>query len=129
MRLEEFKSPTDGSTVAIQFVRRWKSETEFEVHVKTPSFSGCCRASTYLSGSPSRMFREMAAEWRGWKGTKDWSDLESRVKLAGSADSTGHITLTVELVGSDSESHLRVALRFDAGQLDEMAASVSELLG
>ena len=75
------------------------------------------------------MFNEMAAEWRGWKGQKTWSDLESRVSLSASADSTGHVTLTVELKGQDYDSGLKVNMMFEVGQLDGMAASMKALLG
>jgi len=71
----------------------------------------------------------MADEWQGWKGSKSWKDLEDRVSLSGTTDSTGHVSLTVDLAGQDYETRLRVVLEYEAGQLDAMASSVAGLLG
>ena len=97
--------------------------------VKTPWFSGVAPASTYMNGSPAAMFCEMANTWTGWKGQKNWSDLEGRVEFLASSDSTGHVALTIKLVGQDYDSNLLVVLKYDAGQLDSMAKAISQLLG
>jgi hypothetical protein len=125
----ELKSPRDGSILGLRVVSRDAEEVEFEVSVRTPWFSGRAHASTFMSGSPSAMFRAMAQEWRGWKEAKSWRDLEDRVSLSGITDSTGHVSITVELTGQDYESRLRVVLGYEAGQLEEMANAIAELLG
>jgi hypothetical protein len=57
----DFKSPKDGSVLSLTRIRKTSdSETDFEVTVKTPWFSGVTPASTYFSGSPSTMFCAMA---------------------------------------------------------------------
>lgn len=96
---------------------------------KTPWFAGIASASTYFVGSPSTIFREMASEWQGWKGLKEWKDLDARVTFAAQSDSTGHIDLIVELAGQDYDSHLRVVLQYEAGQLEGMANELLQLLG
>lgn len=125
----EFKSPRDGSVLRFAIVERHAEEIEFEVSVRTPWFAGRAPASTYLNGSPSSIFSSMAEAWRGWEGQKSWQDLEARVSLIGEANSTGHVRLTVELKGHDYETHLRVVLGYEAGQLEAMAGEVRELLG
>ena len=75
----EFISPNDGSTLSLTVTRCSEGETDFEVAVKTPWFSGVAPASTYMNGSPAPMFAEMASAWTGWKGQKKWTDLEQRV--------------------------------------------------
>lgn len=81
-----------------------------------------------MSGSPAKLFREMANEWKGWNKPKTWSDLEGRVMLSATTDSTGHIKLAVELAGPDYNSRLRVIVVYEAGQLERMASEVAELL-
>ena len=125
----ELKSPRDGSVLRFQFVKRYDEEVEFEVSVQTPWFTGRAPSSTFMNGSPSTMFRAMADEWQGWKGSKSWKDLEDRVSFSGATDSTGHVSITVDLVGQDYETRLRAVLEYEAGQLEEMASSVAKLLG
>jgi hypothetical protein len=125
----EFVSPNDGSVLSFTVTRRSDEEADFEVAARTPFFSGVAPASTYMSGSPAVMFGEMANAWTGWKGQKKWSDLEGRVEFAASLDSTGHVSMSIRLVGQDYDSHLLVVLKFDAGQLEGMAKAISQLLG
>ena len=125
----ELKSPRDGSVLRFQLVKRYEEEVEFEVSVQTPWFTGRAPSSTFMNGPPSAMFRAMANEWQGWKGSKSWKDLEDRVSLSGVTDSTGHVSITVDLVGQDYETRLRVVIEYEAGQLEEMASTVARLLG
>ncbi|GHT94197.1 hypothetical protein FACS1894116_07840 [Betaproteobacteria bacterium] len=129
MSAVEFKSPRDGSTLTFDVKRRWPDELEFNVAVKTPWFSGVAPATTYASGSPTAMFRAMANEWKGWSEAKTWSDIEGRVSFSAISDVTGHIALVVELTGQDYDSHLRVVLQYEAGQLEGMANEIKQLLG
>ena len=109
-------------------LERREGEVEFEVSVRTPWYSGRAPASTFMNGSPSLLFQEMARNWTGWSGEMSWKDLEDRVILRASSDSPGHISLRTELVGQDYESRLVVVIEFEAGQLEGMAASVKELI-
>jgi hypothetical protein len=127
----QFKSPSDGSTLRFAITDRYNGDSEigFEVSVATPWFSGRAPATTYVNGSPSVMFRAMALEWQGWKDLKTWTDIENRVSFGGKIDPLGHVSISVELNGQDYDSKLRVVLGFEAGQLDQMAQSLSDLLG
>jgi primase-polymerase (primpol)-like protein len=125
----EFKSSEDGAAISFAITRRWQDDdTSFDVTVKTPWFVGRAEASTHVSGSPAKLFREMANEWKGWKNPKTWADLEDRVKLSASSDSTGHVRITVELRGPDYDSALKAIIVYEAGQLDRMATEIAELL-
>jgi hypothetical protein len=46
------------------------------------------------------------------------------VAFSEKSDSTGHTALSVELTGQDHDSHLQVALQYDADQLDGMANEI-----
>jgi primase-polymerase (primpol)-like protein len=65
----------------------------------------------------------------GWKEPKEWKDLEVRMAFSAQSDSTGHVMLSVELTGQDYDSHLHVILQYEAGQLEEMAGEIAQLLG
>lgn len=75
------------------------------------------------------MFGDMTKDWTGWAGEKSWKDLEDRVILSATSDRTGHIALRTELVGQDYDSRLVAVIEFEAGQLEELATLVKELLG
>ncbi|QSX99453.1 DUF6228 family protein [Janthinobacterium sp. PLB04] len=70
-------------------------------------------------------FQDMADDWNGWKGEKKWGDLENRVLLTATSDSTGHIKMKVTLTGQDYDSELRVNIMFEAGQLEGVARDVA----
>lgn len=127
----EFKSSTDGSILRFAIIERHngESEIEFEVSASTPWFSGRAPASTYVSGSPSLMFRAMEANWQGWQGEKTWVDIENRVSLSSKINPLGHVSIAVELNGQDYDSKLRVVIEFESGQLTNMANAVVDLLG
>jgi hypothetical protein len=113
--------------LTFDIMSQYDEETSFNVSVTTPWFSGPAPSSTFMVNSLADMFREMAGEWQGWKKAKSWEDLERRVSLSASMDSTGHISLAVELQGPDYASCLRVVLKYEAGQLEEMANELSHL--
>jgi hypothetical protein len=129
MTIIEFKSSENGSLLSFQKTNQWNDEIEFEVSVRTHHFSGKSTATTFINGSPSSLFNEMAKDWRGWHGTKTWSDLESKVAINASIDALGHVTLEIKLQGTDHVNYLHVCLLFDAGQLEDMANQITELLG
>jgi hypothetical protein len=129
MNSATFKAAGDGSLLTFEVTARNSTEVDFNVRVRTPYFSGQAPSSTFMNGSPGLMFAEMAEQWRGWNGQKTWQDLESRVSLSALADSTGHITLIVELKGQDYISGLKVNLMFEVAQLDELAFATKELFG
>jgi hypothetical protein len=103
---------------------------EFTVVLTTPEFTGRAEASTYIVGSPSVLFRSMVESWKGWSGTMQWTDLGAGVTLTASSDSTGHVTVAVELRGGpDFKTRLNANLNYEAGQLDEMARQLQSALG
>ena len=122
----EFKSSDNGATINFAVIRGGDGETEFYVEVKSPFGSAKTKSSTYISGSPTALFKSMATDWKGWKKEKAWSDLESAVVLTARSDSTGHTKLKVKL--TDYESSFETILVFEAGKLEGMANEISILL-
>jgi hypothetical protein len=70
-----------------------------------------------------RIFEQMAAEWQGWEGKKEWGSLESDMALRCLHDGLGHIDLELELAerSSDENWSAKAHLIVDAGQLEMIA--------
>jgi len=47
--------------------------------------------------NPADFFEQIAGEWQGWSGEKEWGAMEGEFSLEAMADSTGHIELTIKL--------------------------------
>lgn len=123
----ELKSPHEGSLLTFTIIRKFEDGIDFNVRVETPFFSGTAPSSKFMAAPLAEWFDEMASDWKGWKGEKKWGDLESRVLLSATADSTGHIKIRVTLAGQDYDSELRVNIMFEAGQLEGMSRDVALL--
>ena len=121
----ELKSPHDGSLLTFSVTSKFEDAIGLNVQVKTPFFTGSAPSSTYMAVPLEEWFKNMADDWSGWKGEKNWGDLESRVLFSATTDSTGHIKLKVTLAGQDYDSELRVNITFEAGQLEGMARDVA----
>ncbi|MFZ9595110.1 MAG: DUF6228 family protein [Bdellovibrionia bacterium] len=69
-----------------------------------------------------RLFEELAANWRGWEGSKDWSSLEGDVTISCTTDNLGHISFNVELTNNNTEPPwtIRTKLTVDAGILEKI---------
>ena len=68
-------------------------------------------------------FKELADNWMGWTGTKQWESLESTLRFEASSDRTGHITLNVQLdEGTPYDWRLKVILIIEAGQLEKISS-------
>ncbi|NHQ94359.1 DUF6228 family protein [Janthinobacterium lividum] len=127
MNCLELKSPHEGSLLTFTIISKLEDGIDFNLRVETPFFSGNAPSSTFMAVPLVAWFDEMASDWQGWKGEKKWGDLESRVLLSATADSTGHIKMRVTLAGQDYDSELRVNIMFEAGQLEGMARDVALL--
>ena len=88
------KSIQDGTT--LEFSDR--AGEYYRVSLHGPDFRGACRVYAFEPASHlSGFFRDLAADWRGWQGTKEWASLEGELRFSATCDSTGHISLSVRL--------------------------------
>lgn len=60
---------------------------------------------------------ELAREWRGWDGVKDWHSLEGHLSLSATADRLGHVSVEVRIQADPSGEPwiARATLQLEAG--------------
>jgi uncharacterized protein DUF6228 len=75
-------------------------------------------------------FEDLAANWRGWSGSKVWRAAESPFQLSGAHDGLGHVYLDVELRSGWYEDDWRACTRIvlEAGALDDTVSKLRAFL-
>jgi len=66
---------------------------------------------------------ELAREWKGWQGEKEWKSVEGDLALSGTADGLGVVALRVTLKSGPYEDDwcVQTVIHVDAGQLEDLA--------
>lgn len=88
-------------------------------------YEGYDEGFTSLAG----YFDDLAADWRGWKGSRDFESIEGDLRLRANHD--GHVNLSVLLWESTEPAGWRVGaeVRLDAGEaLSAAAVDISRLV-
>lgn len=83
-------------------------------------------AQVYLAA----FFNDLAENWRGWQGKKEWETLEGNMSLSATCDSLGHTYLSIYL-RADSDLFgwgLSTTLLIEAGQLEHIAEQITEFI-
>ena len=70
-----------------------------------------------------RYFADLADNWRGWSGIKQWSSLEGEFKISSESDALGHIAMEITLE-SYGEWKAQITAVFDAGQLNDISSKI-----
>lgn len=85
----------------------------------------------YLQFHPTPLFADMARDWRGWSGEKEWESLEGELRLRCSRDRFGHVFVRVRLrSGIDvCDWCLAATVMVEAGQLQSIAAQAARFFG
>ena len=77
----------------------------------------------------AHFFADLADDWRGWSGTKEWDGMAGGLRLSCTHDKVGHVTMRVSLSShSGTGWETRVGVPLEAGQLDHVATEVRRLL-
>lgn len=63
----------------------------FSVEIADPTIRAVSRLYAYGCEALALLFDEMAHDWRGWSGTKEWASLERELSLSCTADRKGHV--------------------------------------
>jgi hypothetical protein len=116
-------SASDGAVLEFAEI----NSSYFRVTFSSLGLDASVRVSSYLSGGFWEFFAEIAAEWKGWSGTRDWSSLEGELTLSATSDRGGHITLTAVLLNQQPFTwRLEGQVVLEAGQLERIAKDARE---
>jgi len=121
------RSAHDGTTLEL-FERAGRY---FLARVIGPNFQGTAKVYDDSPQHLKRFFSDLAANWKGWKGKKEWQSLESELALCATSDSIGHASLSIELHSGDYpfDWTLLATIELEAGQLERLARSVAAFVG
>ena len=117
------KSAHDGT--AVEFSQRGGGY--FLASIAGPNIQASATVYEYEPTYLKRFFADVAANWKGWTGKKEWKSLEGELVLSATADSKGHISLWLHLSSGSSpfDWKLSAMILLEAGQLDHLAQSVA----
>ena len=100
----------------------------FSVRYKSQAVE--CVASVYAYEDGHRLagiFKEMAENWKGWSGSKEWAALEEEFSISCSITSTGIVTAKFFLTpGLDREWELKSSVSFGAGELEVISKHMAK---
>lgn len=92
------------------------------VELRRSGLQAAARVGTYMSDGLGDFFGQLADDWRGWTGEREWESLEGELRLRAEADRTGHVYLRIRLQGGAPDRWTVDALLvLEAGQLQRMA--------
>jgi len=76
------------------------------------------------------LFDDMAADWRGWEGEKQWSSVEDDFTLSCTSNAQGVVAMTATLKGPYHEGEwcVQAVIHVQADQLGELAAKVRRFM-
>ena len=99
----------------------------FSVEVSDPTtIRAQTRVYAYHPESLAALFDEMAREWRGWSGAKEWASVEGELTLSCTTDGKRHVDIAIRVKESLYPDSWRVQATalVEAGQLEAIAKSV-----
>jgi len=120
LKLSEPKPP--GSRHPVEYLR---------VSLKDKDIAASsARVYIYEPHSLASLFEELAVNWKGWEGVKQWHSVEEDFALSCTSDSLGHVAMEVTVKSGVYEDDwcVKVVIHVEAGQLEEIAAKVKQFL-
>ncbi len=127
MEKVSIKSCDDATALTFRLSGSTSDAVDFVASVTGAPFVGEVQSSTYYSGPPSLLFREMADSWKGWKGEKVWSAIDGELTLSAASSALGHVTLKIVMMDQSGNCRLYAVLGLEAGQLEEVSKNVCSL--
>lgn len=100
----------------------------FSVHYKSQAIDCVARVYAYDDGHRlASIFKEMARNWKGWNGKKQWAALEGEFEISCDITSTGKVTAHFFLTpGLDREWEVKSSVSFGAGELEVLSKHMTE---
>ena len=68
-----------------------------------------------------RFFEDLADNWRGFNGEKEWSSLEGEFSLNCTSDNFGHFALEATIRNFEDTRYARKTIFIESGQLEKIA--------
>ena len=121
------KSCNDSTELILSVTSSSSYETRFIAEIRGAQFNGAILSSTYFSGPPSLLFKEISENWDGWDGEKSWDAIDGELYLSATTNSLGSITLKVRMVYLSGDFELVATIALEAGQLDTISRKVTKL--
>ena len=122
------KSSTEEKSLSLRLLE----EEYIEIKIEGVDLNICHKSYLYTDGNALKnFFKDLADNWKGWGGDKEWSSIEDDFTLSASFKSTGHVLLTVNLVhnpGGDDSWEYKTTFDLECGQLDNVYKSISKEL-
>ena len=99
----------------------------FRARVVGPNVEATATVYEYEPAHLKQFFADLAGNWKGWKGKKEWQSLEGELAMRATIDSAGHISLSVHLRSGSYpfDWKLTAVILLEAGQLDRIAHAVA----
>lgn len=69
-----------------------------------------------------KFFEDLARNWKGFDGEKEWSSLEGEFRLSCSSDNLGHFALEATIRNNEDTRFARKTFFIESGQLEEIAS-------
>ena len=87
-------------------------------------------ARIYDVAGLATLFDDMAADWRGWEGEKEWSAVDNDFALSCTSDAQGAVAMRATLNGPYHEGEwcVQAIIYIEADQLEELAAEVGQFM-
>ncbi|MDT4288671.1 DUF6228 family protein [Methylomonas sp. MO1] len=127
MNSVSIKSCDNSTTLSFRLLGSTSDAIDFVASISGAPFIGEVQSTTYFSGPPSLLFREMAESWKGWKGEKVWSALDGELYLSAATTSLGHVTLKIEMTEQSADFKLYASLGLEAGQLEDIYNDIASV--
>ncbi|MEX2298377.1 MAG: DUF6228 family protein [Dongiaceae bacterium] len=103
----------------------------FEVSLRSPTLTARIGIEEFGPPQWSGFFDLLAADWKGWTGSRAHESRDGHLKLAATSDALGHVALHLTLrdrIG-DSDWLCEYTLTVEAGRLGEMARELRTFFG
>lgn len=104
-------------------LRRPAGQESFRVAIKSNqlfSFTDVYAFDPFDSNLVS-FFEDLAKNWKGFDGEKEWSSLEGEFNLSCTSDSLGHFALEVTIRDNMDTRYARKTIYIESGQLEKIA--------
>ena len=121
------KSAADGASLIL----RWEDPDQFQAEIRRPRLGANTRVASRVARSGDQsdglaeFFGGLAADWKGWIGSREWKSLERDLILS-AKHGPGGIALKMQLHhGAPPVWKLECELGLESAQLDQLATAAA----